>query len=470
MEILNQNEKSRTHFMQTMLWVLLASLLFSGILTFVSYPGIWYSDSYQRAETAARLLNHSAMGSCLSLLPEVVMSVCLQLTGNYAFYTWMQAFVFEAVGMICIYYFFPGKRAIPLCILFALCPIFWGYALYWETGPVTVVCLLLLVVLNEYSWQDFCGKQGVKQVVRLVLIGLCAFFAVGYRPNAATAIVGLVAWELFAIFDRTHKVRKYAKIAVAGALVAGTFLAFQVPKMVGLLPVSNSTVGPMWETFCMLNRIGEGNGYDTYLDDLMGEGKTKEIFEVENEPEESLYLFSDTVDYWGVAWDKAKEQEYIRRYITLIREQPKVFLQVKWEMVKRTMSELPFSEYDYDRAGRMDEYGVSDTPQRQKFYNVVVNFANQWRWARTPWKVFVVAFILLGIARVLRCQILLAAKLVYLAICYEGAFFITTQSHEFRYWFPTFVLLLFSMAILLEKILLKGWEIFRKSGFGVKTP
>lgn len=89
MEILNQNEKSRTHFMQTMLWVLLASLLFSGILTFVSYPGIWYSDSYQRAETAARLLNHSAMGSCLSLLPKVVMSVCLQLTGNYAFYTWM---------------------------------------------------------------------------------------------------------------------------------------------------------------------------------------------------------------------------------------------------------------------------------------------------------------------------------------------------------------------------------------------
>lgn len=182
MEILNQNEKSRTHFMQTMLWVLLASLLFSGILTFVSYPGIWYSDSYQRAETAARLLNHSAMGSCLSLLPEVVMSVCLQLTGNYAFYTWMQAFVFEAVGMICIYYFFPGKRAIPLCILFALCPIFWGYAVYWETGPVTVVCLLLLVVLNEYSWQDFCGKQGVKQVVRLVLIGLCAFSRWGIGP------------------------------------------------------------------------------------------------------------------------------------------------------------------------------------------------------------------------------------------------------------------------------------------------
>ena len=89
--------------------ILLIALLAGGVLTFITYPGIWYSDSYQRAKTAVQLLSqpdHSSMGSYLSLLPELVIDLCLEFTGSYAFYTWMQAAFFEAAGLVCIFWFF----------------------------------------------------------------------------------------------------------------------------------------------------------------------------------------------------------------------------------------------------------------------------------------------------------------------------------------------------------------------------
>ena len=110
----------------------------------------------------------------------------------------------------------------------------------------------------------------------------------GYRPNAATAIAGFAVWEAVALW-RCKAGRRW-RAAGIGVLLLGTLLAFRVPHMAGVQPVSNGVVGPMWETACMLNRIGEGNGYDTYLDDLIGAGNTEKIFAVEEEPEDSMYL------------------------------------------------------------------------------------------------------------------------------------------------------------------------------------
>ena len=136
--------------------ILLVALLAGGLFTMITYPGIWYSDSYQRAKTAVELLSqadHASMGSYLSLLPELVIDLCLELTGSYAFYTWMQAAFFEAAGLVCIFWFFSGKAAWVLSALFVGCPIFFGYAVYWETGTVTAACLLLLVVATDAAWQ-----------------------------------------------------------------------------------------------------------------------------------------------------------------------------------------------------------------------------------------------------------------------------------------------------------------------------
>lgn len=45
----------------------------------------------------------------------------------------------------------------------------------------------------------------------------------------------------------------------------------------------------------------------------------------------------------------------------------------------------------------------------------------------------------------------------------RGAFLLTTQSHEFRYWFPALLLLLVSMALSLAEILPAVRDVLRQS-------
>lgn len=425
--------------------LLAASLLLGGLLTFVTYPGIWYSDSIQRAKIALQLVTEedpSQIGSFLSLLPQLFIGACLRLTGSYACYTWLQAAVFYAVAFGSICWFFQGKIALILGVLFAACPLFFGYAVYWETGTVTTACLLLLAVVTDWACPSARPLWHKVAVVLLLLAG--SFVAVGYRLNTATAIAGFCLWELVR-FIRCRGIHKEYLARIA-ALVLGTVLAMQVPKIVGVQPINNGIVGPMWETACMLNRIGPGQGYDTYLDDLIGEGNTEKIFEVTESPENSMYLFSDAVDYWSLPWSPARSRQFAARYLELIRQQPGTFLRVKGEMIRHTLGQLPLLEYEYDRDGQMGAYQFSDTPQRHAFYDTVTGFAERWHWARTPWQVFFTALVLLAAGLWLKTPVMLPARLVFLAACYEGAFFLTTQSHEFRYWFPALVLLLFAIA------------------------
>lgn len=432
--------------------LLTASLLLGGLLTFVTYPGIWYTDSVQRAKIAAQLasgIDPAQIGSFLSLLPQLVISLCLRVSGSYACYTWLQAAFFYAVAFGSICWFFRRKAALVLGVLFAVCPLFLGFAIYWETGTVTAACLLLLAVVTDCACP--AARPLRNKVLGIILLLAGSFLAVGYRLNTATAVAGFVLWELVrAVRCRAERRERSLRVA---ALVLGTVLAMQVPKIVGVQPINNGIVGPMWETACMLNRIGPGQGYDTYLDDLIGEGNTQKIFQVTEAPEDSMYLFSDAMDYWSLPWSPAKSRQFAQRYLELIGREPGTFLRVKGEMVRHTLGQLPLLEYEYNRDGQMEAYQFSDTPQRHTFYDTVTGFVESWRWARTPWQVFLTALVLLAVGLWLKTPVLAPARLVFLAACYEGAFFLTTQSHEVRYWFPALVLLLFAIALSLTELL-----------------
>lgn len=438
------------------------SLLLGGLLTFVTYPGIWYSDSIQRAKIAAQLVTEedlSQIGSFLSLLPQLLIGACLRWTGSYACYTWLQASAFYAVAFGAICWFFQGKTALILGLVFTGCPLFFGYAVYWETGTVTAACLLFLAVITDSTCSRDRPLWG--KIVGILLLFIGSFLAVGYRLNTATAIAGFCVWELVRAIR--HHIARKEHLAQMAALVLGTVLAMQVPQMVGVQPINNGIVGPMWETACMLNRIGPGQGYDTYLDDLIGEGNTRKIFAVTEVPEESMYNFSDAMDYWSLPWSPAKSRQFAARYMELIRREPETFFRVKWEMVKHTLGELPFLEYEYNRDDQMGAYQFSDTPQRQAFFDTVTEFVQAWHWGRTPWKVFLTGALLLAVGFWWKTPVLVPARLIFLAACYEGAFFLTTQSHEFRYWFPALVLLLFAIALSLKElipaVLLRIWNV-----------
>lgn len=422
------------------------SVLAAWLWAAVSYPGIMYSDSYTRLGIAQQMADGtplSELGSYLSLLPQFFIAACLRIAGSAGAYIWLQAAFFYAVLLAACFTLFKGKAAWAAAVVVLLCPMAAGYAVYWETSVVTTGGLLLLVLLagdactRSLSWRRTAGYA--------VASAALSFVVVGYRLNAATAICGVILLLVIAVLRKKQEAAKAA--VLAAALAVGILAAYKLPKLAGMAQINNGVVGPVWETACMLDRIGPGNGYDTYLDDLLGEGQTEKLFAVEN-PEENMYSFADVIPYFDIPWSPHTSGEYMARYTALIRQQPKVFLQMKASMIRHTLGLLPLDEYDYDRNDAMASYGMQDTAARRTFYNTVTGFINGWHWGRTPWMVLLTALVLLVLCAAWHCVPTAAVRLLIVAVCYEGAFFITTQSHEFRYWFPALVLLLYSMGLM----------------------
>ena len=434
------------------------SMLAAWLWVAVSCPGIMYSDSYTRLGLARQMAEGtplSELGSYLSLLPQFFIAACLRVTGSSGAYIWLQAVLFYAVLLAACFTLFKGKAAWAAAAVVLLCPMIAGYAVYWETSVVATGGLLLLVLLagdactRRLSWRRTAGYA--------VASAALSFAVVGYRLNAATAICGVILLLVIAVLRKKQEPKKAA--ALAAALAVGILAAYKLPKLAGMTQVNNGVVGPVWETACMLDRIGPGSGYDTYLDDLLGEGQTEKLFDVAD-PEADMYSFADVIPYFDIPWSPHTSGEYMARYTALIRRQPKAFLQMKAAMIRRTLGTLPLKEYEYDRNDAMASYGMQDTAARRTFYSVATGFINGWHWGRTPWMVLLTAFALLALCAAWHCVPAPAVRLLVVAVCYEGAFFITTQSHEFRYWFPALVLLLYSIG-LMAAAALHTWAVHK---------
>lgn len=83
------------------------------LCTLISYPGIWYSDSYVRVTTGSAVLNavvktltgHRApleTGNAFTIVPSFFMAFSQGLTGHFALYTFGQAFAFFAAAFLLI--------------------------------------------------------------------------------------------------------------------------------------------------------------------------------------------------------------------------------------------------------------------------------------------------------------------------------------------------------------------------------
>ncbi len=93
--------------------IIIISLILSIICTLISYPGIWYSDSYGRVyfadtiiDCAKKVISGERLAinveSWLTVIPSLFMGICKFLTGNIAFYTFIQSFLFIFITMLLI--------------------------------------------------------------------------------------------------------------------------------------------------------------------------------------------------------------------------------------------------------------------------------------------------------------------------------------------------------------------------------
>lgn len=435
------------------------SALLALLCTLITYPGIWYSDSYVRVTTGYAVMNsvkttftgHPAplyTHNAFTVIPSFFIGLSLVTTGHPALYTFFQAFGFFAAVFLLIQELDP-PFAKGQCVLFALCPVIYGASVYYEANVGSLIGLIMLVLLFRR-----CGaeKSRTDRGIEFCLTAFASLVTFGYRTNALTVLPVLILYLIL-----SAKKRRAGKLLALCALVLGIGLTWAIPKAFQVIGESNASTGFVWEMLTTIQRMDEKDRteYLDYLDDLGGEGATLEALESSTEDSVDNFMWGTRLNTETLSAPGAFTR-VVQKYIRLILERPGDWLRMKSDFVARAMgitAPLDLYEYAYDRWGRMAEYGMADSAQRRLFHASVIR-ANDLLGIFTcrPWVAFLVSAALLIVETVRKNRKRgLYALLFWLAVFYYAAYLMMIVVFQQRMFYPSLLLLLvMDGAILLE--------------------
>ncbi len=424
------------------IWIV--SLVLAAVCVFIFYPGVFYSDSYRRVELAQILADGMVEGQQMWLTPtpSYFMGICLKLTGNIGFYSFLQAFSYYSLSMLFIKRITRHLRELQY-LLFILNPAFFCMAVYYEAGigclcGIYALLLILFSVEHVQNWLD----MGIATVLTI----LASFVTFGYRANALTILPVLIFIVLF--FYKKKRIR----ILLTGGIIVGMLLVFLIPKFLKIDTMSSVATSFVWEIVSTIQSLDDEKKkeYWTCLDEIAGDAATYDAVMCNSDRRVGEWLWSDGLGYQNLSKDGAFSV-VIEKYAWLATQEPQAFLKNKLHSIRYSLGYgygLDISEWQYNLNGKMSEYGYSDSAVRQVFFQKYLDAVSIQKIWTHPWILFLASIVLLALNRVLGKRIKsndngkIYVSVFLMAMFYYGAFFINTQSYEVRYFFPSACLMI----------------------------
>ncbi len=437
------------------LWSAVLALL----CTLISYPGIWYSDSYVRVTTGGAVLNavvktltgHRApleTGNAFTVIPSFFMAVSQGLTGHVALYTFVQAFAFFAACFLLIREMNPGSWKIQ-AVLFACCPLIYGMSVYYEAGVGCVTGIAALMLLFRRAGEE---KDRPGRAAEWLLVMFFSFVTFGYRTNALTILPVLG----YALIRLSQPIKRKALLALA--LLAGLIMTWALPWIFDVHSQSTASVGFVWEILTAIQRMPaeEQEQYQDYLDEIGGEGATRAALAVCTEESAGSFMWGEPLGTEQLSAPGATGKA-IGKYLQLMAEKPGIWFGVKRDVMERSLGiqgSLDTSEYCYNRWDQMGEYGFNDSLQRKAFYQSFLSVCYALEpFVLHPWVAFLITGLLMALAWFRKSpRRALYAWTAWMAVFYYLAYLLDTPAYDFRYFYPSMLLML----ILDTAILMNG--------------
>lgn len=447
--------------------ILFCALVLALLCTFISYPGIWYSDSYGRVNFAnvikkdAKLLLtgegiSEASQNWLTVVPSFFMAISKYLTGHVALYTFAQSFAFLSVTFLFIKKLNTSYRWLQY-LLFGISPLILCVSVYYEAGVGCVTGIAMLVLLFDSAHEEKNRSGGV---VEVFLVIAATFVTFGYRANAFTIIPVLLAYVWLSGY------RKTKKLILTASLTIGLALVSLFPKILKIDTMSSASAGFVWEIVTAIQRMdGEKQQqYLDYFDEIGGEGSTALAVQSSYETSVNGFIWQGgglNSQALSGETDEDAPVTVVKKYVEFIIREPVIYLQTKLDFIKRSLGidgEISVKEWDYNRGDGMGAYGFNDCSKRETFVESYRK-ANERLGFYTcqPWLVFLISFVLVAVMWLQKDgRRGLYLFVLMLAAFYYGAYLINTQSFEIRYFYPSlYLLMILDVAIelsLLQKL------------------
>ena len=450
--------------------ILLLAICISAFLTILTYPGILYSDSYVRIELADKIdlilssiiseeFGFEVVYAWLTVVPSLFILLSKKIVGSISLYTFFQSFMFWF--SVLVFSDQINKKSHQkwgrVCLL--LSPVLWAYSVYYEAsvGCVTAVIVMLLLI-----WKWRCLSTRFDKVLSLLLLVFASFVCFGYRANAFSIIPVVIV----IIFLREKQL--VSRLLLTVAIILGLTGTMTIPILLRIDTMSSYSAGFAWEIVSTIQSMDQEkqDEYIQYLDDLFGDGATAEAVKV-NGLASINPMFKSPINQITVS-SQGNSAKVISRYFELALKEPEAFLKNKLKFISFSLGisrPIYMAEYDYNRWKMMNSFGFNDSFARQTFVNGFNGYMEFMRVFRRPWIMYVFCLVLIIFWKIKvrgkTSEFSLCEAAFGVAVFYYGVFLLNTQSFEFRYFFPAWLLLVVISIGLISQLIIDNKHIGR---------
>jgi len=435
-------------------FILWASLAVSAWSFLVYYPGIFYADSFERWDLYFQLVRMEGASRYMgTVLPSLWMGFTYWATGSKAAVSFLQAFLFFYSSLFLIRNIgnFKGGWCLLSSAIFIFCPLFQGYSVFNEPGIGTVIGLnffFILIFSRNRSGGFF------DNVFRFFIYFLIFSTIFGFRSNTIT----ILPVVLFIFLRKFQSRRNFGVPCIS--LVMSLIFVFTLPCVLTqwrhVQKLELVSIGVAWETVQIIGRTHDPQ-YDGYLDYAgRGKGATKNALVNVGETEWDGFLGGQGLQLSRVITPSIARQ-IMRDYGRIICAHPWDFMMNKIYIFGRVLGiskPLVFNEFMGDWQMKLAQEGFRSTPKRDHAIKDLNRFMNDQCFLRKPFLIFLAGFLCLQLSWLFFRKEAYFIGIMFLgALFYYAAFFITTQSFEFRYFFPPFFLITVMAIVVGTKII-----------------
>lgn len=423
------------------IWAVI-SFAFATIGAFQVYPFIGLADGFTRWNLALEIVNKGSIqtNNLLSPIIPYIQAITYQITNSFGFYTLLQAALFYmAIGALIrlfigdIYTKFFGKM-IPIWIIVSLLiliiPTVYVFPLMLtDSSPIFILIVFFgWTVLSEMNIR-------YKATILCVLSFLC----VGIRINSLVMFLFIVLICIIkSIYDKRKEYLVYAGTILFGCVVGTVSVCMLSPSK-----YNTSTLGMVWEL------VGEAvNTKDKDLIDNLGHyGDIGEAMKRYGDPYLNRIVWDNNPPFPAMKVAGENSKGITQIYLNEVFKHPIKFLFNKWYYVDHTLGiSAPLV------SSRRGVHGVDDITKskgaldtnyqrnlREMFFSTTDKISVI---SLRPLCAFFIMIILILIAKNLNENNPAYLLFPFLAIAYYSSFCINTQAFEYRYYAPTFYIIL----------------------------
>lgn len=441
------------NFLAGKTYPLLFSFLYASFIGMLFYPGLLYTDSVVRWNTAISIANGGLTALVGAsdhhpILPILLMAKFYQLTGEIGFFAITQIFFFSYLFFLFVRRFSPNIMGNTFSSLALLLPINQVYSVFISYDSLFSIFFILLYLV-------FLTPSNI----RIIAIPIVVAMLIGTRINSIT----ILPFVILILFTQRISFSKLWHWQLTSMLtIALSVTVLFTPSLLKMEKSNGWLIGVAWEYANLATKTN-----DTRDIDFLNSFGVK--------PSD----FSNDICYRGIWCGKEKEVfidkipnnrsvEVMEHYMLIARDHPNLFLTEKMKYIKSLMgvSNMPLANAEIGRwrnepwTDYMQQLGFKTSEKKENYINRFFDFSTGiGKVFFRPWIIFIV----LGFLTIkLINHEKIIGILTILPFFYYGSFFITSQNHELRYFFPVIYIFMAYLAVVFSLYTKKLSEIINR--------